>query len=100
MVEQAPSGVIAIITFPDGHALANAADFDRSGYGGFTLLEAQTIRVKSAVKREAVRRLCHSDVPACLDSYEVERLVDSLISKKGYRLTIIPVNQPDGAPNA
>lgn len=92
---EAPPGVVAVFMFPDGAELASVADFERSGYGGYTLLEAQTLRAKQAVKWKAVRALCHNDVPDSLDSYEVERIAESLIRKKGYRMTVFLVNQSE-----
>lgn len=35
-------------TSPDGDVIATAADFSRSGYGGFKLWEAQRMRARDA----------------------------------------------------
>jgi hypothetical protein len=52
-----PSGIIAIMTQPDGNVIASAVDFDLSGYGGFELWEAQRIRAERSVKAKAIRAL-------------------------------------------
>lgn len=89
-------GVVALITYPDGTVLASVADFDGSRYGGFSLEEAQSMRAAREVKWKAVRLLCHHDVPDSLNDYEVEKIADSLVRAKGYRITVVPVNQPNG----
>ena len=89
-----PQGVLVIVHWPDGDVLASISDFDRSGYGGFTLFEAQRMRAKDAAKREAIRKLCHDDVAFSIDSYRASEIIADLINKKGYSLTVVPIGYP------
>lgn len=91
MADKAPCGVVGILTSADGHVMASATDFERQGYGGFSLQEAQRIRVKNALGRELVRNLCHPDIPKAMDSYECQSLLDRLTRNHGYSATYIPI---------
>ena len=75
-------GAMAIIHWPDGAVLAADVDFDRSGYGGMSLFNAQSYRVRAAVKREAIRKLCHADVVACLEQHHLESLFRAMVREK------------------
>lgn len=76
-----PQGVIAIMTLPTGHVAATHADFERQGYGGFKLWEAQRIRAGDAVKRKAVRVYCSEMVTQHLESYTLDRIAEDLIQR-------------------
>jgi hypothetical protein len=89
MAEQAkePCGVIAIFTSADGDVIATASDFNRSGYGGFKIWEAQRSRACQAVKWKAVQAYCSTAVSDALSSYLCEQVADALISK-GHKLSV------------
>lgn len=61
-VPPSPDGVVALMIGADGHVWATATDFDRSGYGGFELHQAQRIRARGALRREFVRRVCNTSI--------------------------------------
>jgi hypothetical protein len=92
-----PCGVLAIMTrCDDGHVIATAADFQRSGYGGFKLWEAQKIRARDAVKRQAVRAYCSEVLTNALESYTIERIADDLLTKRGgHKITMRSVGYLD-----
>lgn len=52
------TGVVAIYTDKDGRVIASVSDFDRSGYGGCSLEEAQGIRAKRALSRAVANAYC------------------------------------------
>lgn len=70
-----PTGVVAVLLFPDGRSLCSASDFDTSGYGGFTLHESQEHRAKAAIAREVVGKLCSDDVVKALDTAECDLII-------------------------
>ena len=82
-----PKGVIAIMTLPTGHVAATHADFERSGYGGFKLWEAQKHRAGDMVKRMAVRAYCSEMVTQHLESYTLDRIAEDLMQRGKWRVT-------------
>lgn len=90
-----PQGVIAIMTLPTGHVAATVADFERQGYGGFKLWEAQKHRACDAVKRKAVRVYCSEIVTAHLETYTLDRIAEDLISRGKWRITCRSIGYPE-----
>lgn len=90
---KSPQGVVAVLIAPDGHVVAHGADFDRSGYGGFTMLQAQTMRAEQMVKREAIRAMCNAAFAkaACEYSGSGPRIIDDMCRAHGYRIEIIRI---------
>jgi hypothetical protein len=82
-----PQGIIAIMTSPGGDVIATAADFNRSGYGGYKLWEAQRSRAQQAVKWKAVRAYCSTVMADALSSYLLEQISDQLC-QKGHKITV------------
>lgn len=89
-----PKGVLAIWTSPDGDVIATAADFDRGGYGGFKLWEAQRMRARNSVMHRAVRAYCSDRVTDAIDTYIVEQIAGAM-GKKGHKITCRAVGWPD-----
>lgn len=89
-----PCGVIAIMTAPDGHVIATAADFNRSGYGGYKLWEAQRMRAQDQVKWATVRAYCSAVIVEAVDSYLSTQIADALC-RKGHRITVRSVGYPE-----
>lgn len=90
-----PNGVVGVLTGPDGYVWASVSDFDSSGYGGFSLQEAQTRRVKQALALKFLDSTCNDIVVSVLDPHRCEEIVWALCSKKGFKRTIIPVGYED-----
>lgn len=95
-----PQGVIAIMTLPTGHVAATHADFERQGYGGFKLWEAQKHRARDAVKRQAVRAYCSEIVTAHLESYTLDRIAEDLIQRGKWRVTCRAIGYDDDIADA
>lgn len=91
-----PAGVVVVITDPDGAVIATHADFDRSGYGGMTMMASQTMRARSGAQTAAVRAYCSRRLADCFDGYLFERCWEALRSK-GWTATVIPVGHGDSA---
>jgi hypothetical protein len=79
--KKGPCGVIAIVTNPHGDVIATAADFERSGYGGFKLWEAQKIRARDAVRRETIRRYSSPTLSDALDGYAIDVVCERLFAR-------------------
>jgi hypothetical protein len=86
-----PKGVVAVFVGPDGHAVANAADFDYSGYGGFSLEEAQIIRVKDAIARKVAEAFASTEFTKHLDRYRLQEVLRQMQDRDGYKLHIIGI---------
>lgn len=90
-----PQGVIAIMTAPDGYVIATVADFERQGYGGFKLWEAQKHRAGDAVKRKGVRAYCSDHLVNALETYTVDRMAEDLIQRGKYRVSYQAIGYPE-----
>ena len=95
-----PQGVIAIMTLPTGHVAATHADFERQGYGGFKLWEAQKHRAGDTVKRMAVRAYCSEMVTQHLESYTLDRVAEDLMQRGKWRITYRAIGYPDDVADA
>jgi hypothetical protein len=95
-----PCGVIAIMTLPTGHVAATHADFERQGYGGFKLWEAQKHRAGDAVKRAAIRTYCGEMVTAHLESYTMDLIAEDLIQRGKWRVTYRAIGYPEDVADA
>lgn len=89
-----PCGVIAIMTNSTGDVIATAADFERQGYGGFKLWEAQRMRACDQAKWATVRAYCSDAVVKAISSYVMTQIADELISK-GHKLNVRAVGYSD-----
>jgi hypothetical protein len=87
-----PKGMIGILTDETGRVVAAEADFDNSGYGGFTTAQAQKLRLKGAVAFAMMRAYCSPVVVKAMTGYRVEETMDELCRSHGFRLTWLPIN--------
>lgn len=85
---QAPAGVLAILTDEHGRVAAAVADFDRSGYGGFTLARAQEIRVRTAAAMAMVKAYASPALTRAISAHDCDRIMERLCREHGYRLTV------------
>lgn len=83
-------GVCGVVTAPDGAVVATHSDFERQGYGGFTLQEAQTIRVKDGLKRSFLRAFLYTNLVAKSGGYFVDQFWENG-REHGYRMETFPV---------
>jgi hypothetical protein len=91
---ETPKGVVGILTGPDGHVWASVTDFDRQSYGGYTLKDAQELRVRKQLAYDFMRATCSDIVLSVIDGHTCEEIVRDLINKKGFKRTILPVGHP------
>ena len=83
-------GVCGVVTAPDGHVVATHSDFERQGYGGFTLQEAQTIRVRDGLKRAFLRAYLFDGLIKKTSVYFCEQFWKNA-SDHGYRMETFPI---------
>jgi hypothetical protein len=91
MGEPTIQGVVAVLTDEQGRVAATAADFEHQGYGGFSLQEAQTVRVEDRVAIAFIRAYASECILKVTSSYDAKRMVDNLCRDHGWRLTIMPI---------
>lgn len=94
-VPPSPDGVVALMIGADGHVWATAADFDRSGYGGFELHQAQRIRARGALRREFVRRVCNTSIAATFSTYTVDQMIEDIVRREEHREAFLLIGHPD-----
>lgn len=89
------NGVIMILYNTEKTVVAQASDFERSGYGGFTLQESQKIRCKRAIARENVKKNCSTSLGDAISQNTAEDIMADVI-KNGYILHTIFVETNTG----
>lgn len=88
---QPPRGVIALLVGKDGRVIANASDFNTGGYGGFTLQEAQKLRVKRNLAHEVMRALSSPLICEAIETYDAEKIMNAMCSRCGCRVETVSV---------
>jgi hypothetical protein len=78
------------IIFRLGDMVETASDFDRQGYGGFTLREAQTIRVRDGLKRAFLRGFLFERLTSKSSGYFCDQFWENA-HEHGYRLETFPI---------
>ena len=89
------SGVIHVFLNEHGEPIAQAADFERARYGGFSLAESQQARVKMQLARAVVRAYASPDLARGMELYDCEQLVRRLITAHECRIVQIIVGHGD-----
>lgn len=90
---QAPKGVTAIFSAPDGRVIAHASDFSESRNGGLTLREAQEMRAKRALYSAAVRAMCNADMASAIREHQAEEIVQAMCRKHGHAVQVLTHGQ-------
>lgn len=91
LVMPSPSGVVALFIGKDGRVIASVSDFNTSGYGGFSLRQAQEMRVKNSLAHEVLEKLSSPMICAAVDTYDAKKIMDSMCSRCGCRVEIVAV---------
>jgi hypothetical protein len=91
LVMPSPPGVVALFIGKDGRVIASVSDFDTSGYGGFTLQQAQEMRVKRSLAHEVLDKLSSPLICEAVDTYDAQKIMDSMCSRCGCRVEIVAV---------
>lgn len=93
LVMPSPSGVVALFIGKDGRVLANTSDFNTSRYGGFSLRQAQEMRVKRSLAHEVLDKLSSPLICEAIDTYDAEKIMNSMCSRCGCHVEIVAVGQ-------
>ena len=81
-----PSGVVMVCVDAAGREIATVHDFDRSGYGGFTLQRSQEIRCKNRLARAVIDAYSNPIIAQCMSEWHRDELLKKLISDHGYKV--------------
>lgn len=84
-------GVCGVVTAPDGQVVATYSDFERSGYGGMSLVEAQRYRAREGLKREFLRRYLFEGLASKSDGYFTNLFWENA-ERNGYRMETIVIS--------
>ncbi len=84
-------GVVAIFTDENGHVIASVNDFDRSGYGGCKLVEAQRMRAERMLAYAVVNAYCSPRLVRAIEDYQAQHIVRRLITDHGCKRTIVEI---------
>ena len=95
--ETTARGVVAVLTSQEHGVVVSVSDFDESGYGGFTLREAQEIRARRNLAYAMVRAYCSNVILDVMEPYDCEQMLRKLEHKGSHKVTLIPVGHPDDA---
>ena len=90
-----PCGVVGVLIDPTGYVWAEATDFSKSGYGGFTLKRAQEIRVSDALARNFIRSACADAILKAMDNYDCKKIVQNLTREHGWKERLISVGHSE-----
>jgi hypothetical protein len=96
-MSKTPKGIVATFTDSTGHVVASVSDFDRSGYGGFTLQEAQRYRVRRKLAYAVLNAYCSPVIVKALSEYDCRAIIDKLTRESGFTETIIPIGYDEAA---
>jgi len=95
-VTKIPSGVVMICTDEDGREIATVHDFNRSGYGGFTLQRSQEIRCRDRLAVAVIDRYANPIISRCMEQYHRDALMNKLIKDHGHRVHTIYLPEDRG----
>lgn len=93
------NGVVALLTAADGRVMATACDFDKSGYGGFKLHEAQRIRARDRMRAAYFRAMCPSPVATAINAYHADSIFRELVNNEDYKEQFILVGHESAEPD-
>lgn len=79
-------GIVLVFLDEKGHAIAGAADFDRSTPGGCELSEGQRYRARLRLAFAVCNAYASPMLTRGLDSYDCERIVDRLVQMHGCKV--------------
>lgn len=88
-------GVVVVLISPRGDAVATVSDFDRGGYGGFSLYQSQMIRAERALAYEMLRAFCNPIIAQVTQEYRAKEIMQEMCRNHGYKVTVIPVGHKD-----
>lgn len=95
---RSPKGIGAIITDEHGNVIAHAFDFERAGYGGYKLWEAQRLRAKKFAINEYINGYCYGVLASGIDDYAREQIFRNLRDKGKVKMTCVAIGH-DLAPS-
>ena len=86
-----PKGVVMLLINSEGSVVANVADFDTLGYGGFTLIDSQKRRVRSKLAYTFLKDYAGEDIASAIEDHDARKIIDNLCLGRGYKQRFIPI---------
>ncbi|MEI8397498.1 MAG: hypothetical protein WCF85_22505 [Rhodospirillaceae bacterium] len=86
-----PKGMIGILIDDHGHVLVHHTDFDPSGCLGFTLQDAQRMRVTRGVADKMIASFCNPIVGRLIKDWVADEMLREAVAHHGYRLDFIAI---------
>ena len=86
-----PQGVVAVLIAPDGHVIASVNDFTIGGAAGFEQYDTQKIRAQRQLSLMVLQETCAPYIAKAVDSYQADRIMDSLCHNQGFRVEVIAI---------
>lgn len=81
--ENLPKGVVAIFTDEHGRSIAQVSDFNTSGYGGYSLKEAQKFRCKQQISMAVLKAYSSEMLWRGVDQHYAKEIVNNLVAHHG-----------------
>lgn len=91
----APKGVVSVLMDKDGRVIASSSDFERHGYGGFSLEESQRRRSRGILAQDMVRELCGPIIRQVVTSYDATEMMDALCRHHGFTVAVVTIGHDD-----
>ena len=84
-------GVVALLIAPDGHVVCDATDFDRDGYGGVLIRDAQESRARRRLCDAAIKEFSAPAMARIITDYQMQVIVHEMCRQGGYRIHLIHI---------
>lgn len=84
-----PSGVLMICIDKEGREVATVHDFERSGYGGFSLQRSQEIRCKDRLALAVIDRYASPIIGQAMCKWHRDELLKTLVNDHGYKVLTV-----------
>lgn len=91
-------GVVKVFLNERGQVIAHAADFDRGGYGGFTLQQSQAHRVDERLGRAVIDAYSSPDLSRALSRFNVGDMMRTLVNQYGCKVHEINIGHDEESP--
>jgi len=87
------SGIVQVFLDEKGRAIAHAADFNQSRYGGHTLHESQRHRVRESLAIKVCEAYSSPQLVRGMDKHDAEKIVRNLVVLFGCRIHEVVIGE-------
>lgn len=90
-----PKGVVLVFIDEEGREIASVSDFNRTGYGGWSLRDAQNLRARRALAMKVCNAYSSSQLVRAIDAYDAERIIDRLVKDHACKIATVVVGHAE-----